>query len=112
MNTSSGHNVDKVLRNELVTRAAHLQAGDRGDDAQEIRWFVTVVACRGWPGRRLVGVDGAHAAFMLAACCPAPYRRGWLPKIRSAVEQRDVSRQKLEQYEARLNSDCRDEPVR
>lgn len=110
--TSTEHNVDNVLRSQLMAHAALLQTGDQVDLAQEIRWFVTLVACCGWPGRRLVGADGAHAAFRLAACCPAPYRQGWLPKIRSAVVRRDVPRQKLEQFEARLNADCHDEPVR
>ncbi|QWF81062.1 DUF6624 domain-containing protein [Amycolatopsis sp. CA-230715] len=60
-------------------------------DADNVRWFAPIVAVYGWPGRRAVGVDGAHAAWVLAQHAPAPYRACWLPKLRAAVANRDAA---------------------
>jgi len=35
-------------------------------DADNLPWLVQVIADFGWPGRTLVGADGAHAAWLLA----------------------------------------------
>jgi len=34
-------------------------------DAENTKWLADVVAQRGWPGRSLVGADGAEAAWVL-----------------------------------------------
>jgi hypothetical protein len=77
---------DVALRAELLRRAANDQAireqyasvlrqGKQPDstllarmasvDATNTRWLADVVARRGWPGRTIVGEDGADAAFLL-----------------------------------------------
>ena len=45
-----------------------------------------------WPGLRLVGADGTDAAWMLAqhADRTNDLRRGWLPRLREAVESGDA----------------------
>ena len=45
-----------------------------------------------WPGLRLVGADGTDAAWMLAqhADRTNELRRGWLPRLRVAVETGDA----------------------
>ncbi len=78
--------MDEELRRELVSRleadqAARLavmnklQQGLTPDsldaermlavDTANTAWFKGVIAARGWPGRSLVGTDGASAAFLL-----------------------------------------------
>jgi hypothetical protein len=67
------------LRAELLRRAGRDQAvresGEPGDrdwklvgavDADNLGWLQRVVAEVGWPGRSMVGQDGAHAAWLLA----------------------------------------------
>ena len=65
------------LRSELVHRAERLQAAhekterDRREavsevEADNVAWLRSVVAEIGWPGRSMVGSDGADAALMLA----------------------------------------------
>lgn len=45
-----------------------------------------------WPGLRIVGADGTDAAWMLAqhADRTNELRRGWLPRLRAAVESGDA----------------------
>lgn len=43
-----------------------LAAGILAVDTANTAWLKAVVAARGWPGRSLVGADGADAAFLLA----------------------------------------------
>src|SRR5215813_11026212 len=64
------------LRAELLLRAEQDQAA-RGEpeadwelmisvDADNLAWLKNVIAGAGWPGRSMVGEDGAHAAWLLA----------------------------------------------
>lgn len=105
--------VSSDLRAEIVVRAARQQAVRYGVesehpepeqaaaiaaiDADNTRWLACLIAVHGWPGCRLVGPDGAHAAFMLARRAPAPYRAGWLVKARSAARRGDVSERDLDE---------------
>lgn len=78
--------LDSALRTELLMRyerdqsvrqsfTSASQAGRQLDsigiarlaiiDAANSRWLSQVIAQHGWPGRSLVGVDGANAAFTL-----------------------------------------------
>ncbi|HEY6279969.1 MAG TPA: DUF6624 domain-containing protein [Streptosporangiaceae bacterium] len=64
------------LRAELLRRAALDQDARRqaerdwepvaAVDADNLPWLKQVIAESGWPGRSLVGEDGAHAAWLLA----------------------------------------------
>jgi hypothetical protein len=79
--------VDSELRAELLRRTERDQAARRalvaarpaarpeagtGEspvaavDADNLPWLRQVIADVGWPGRSLVGTDGAHAAWLLA----------------------------------------------
>jgi hypothetical protein len=75
--------MDSQLRAELLRRAEQDKTarlgviGPGGDgeldwepvccvDADNVAWLKTVVAKVGWPGRAMVGKDGAHAAWLLA----------------------------------------------
>lgn len=77
--------VDTALRAELLRRVESdqtarlpLTKAQRGGafdsssaadlaavDADNRRWIASLITARGWPGRTLVGADGADAAFML-----------------------------------------------
>lgn len=110
-----------ALRGELIERAAADQRA-RAEldpvaptpeqwetvhrvDEDNVRWFAPIVAVHGWPGRRTVGVDGAHAAWVLAQHAPAPYRACWLPKLRAAVANRDAAPRDLAFLSDRVATD-------
>jgi hypothetical protein len=103
--TAAAMTVSPELRTALVAQAARIQAGEQIDEAERNRWFAAIVGCHGWPDRRTAGVDGAHAAFVLAARCPTALQRKWLPQIRSAVQYGAASQSRLDQFEAQLGAD-------
>jgi hypothetical protein len=49
-----------------------------------------IVSARGWPGRRLVGDDAAHAAWLLLQHSDSAYQRKMLPVIHARVLHGDV----------------------
>jgi hypothetical protein len=49
-----------------------------------------IVSARGWPGRRLVGDDAAHAAWLLLQHADSTYQRKMLPVIQARVLRGDV----------------------
>jgi Family of unknown function (DUF6624) len=50
-----------------------------------------VVAQYGWPGYALVGVDGAHAAWLLVQHAPAEFQEECLPLLEDAVCRDDAA---------------------
>jgi hypothetical protein len=80
--------VDEELRRELLARrdedqrVRHLMSPPQGQhmvrlpdevaaewqrvDAENTRWLCELLTMRGWPGRTLVGEEGAQAAWLLA----------------------------------------------
>jgi hypothetical protein len=95
------------LRRELLSRRDAAEAarcavrgGDREQVARLIRidddntaWFEQVVDAVGWPGRSVVGEDGAHAAWMIAQHAdrhPALQER-WLALLEIAVADGEAS---------------------
>ena len=64
---------DEALRAELLRRVEKDQDARkppdfdrmREVDAENLPWLKAVVAERGWPGSSLVGVDGAHAMWLM-----------------------------------------------
>jgi hypothetical protein len=55
-------------------------------DADNSRWLKQVVAVHGWPGRGLVGPEGAEAAYLLAQHAPDPsFQRRCLALLEQAV---------------------------
>lgn len=55
-------------------------------DAHNVPWLEATIAEHGWLGASLVGVDGAHAAWLLAQHAPHYLQRRWLPLLQGAVE--------------------------
>jgi len=49
-----------------------------------------IVRTRGWPGRRLVGDDGAHAAWLLLQHADSAYQRMLLPTVQAAARWGDA----------------------
>jgi hypothetical protein len=99
--------VNDELRAELLERAGRDQAArgslppgygmeewdrivepvDRANTAR----LREVVAGHGWPGRRLVGDEAAHAAWLLAQHAPPPVQEQCLPLLEDAVAEGDAS---------------------
>jgi hypothetical protein len=91
------------LRAELLRRAEQDQAA-RGEaeadwelvgsvDADNVAWLKDVVAEVGWPGRSLVGEDGAGAAWLLAqhADRDPAFQRRCLDLMSEATERGEAS---------------------
>ena len=99
--------MDEGLRAELVERAGRDQAArlslrpghgvaereaivapvDR-DNTARLR---EIISRHGWPGRRLAGDDGAHAAWLLAQHAPPELQEECLPLLEDAVTRGDAS---------------------
>jgi hypothetical protein len=73
-------------------------------DTENTRWLGEVLAERGWPGRTLVGEDGANAAWLLAqhADRDPARQREFLDALRSAVAQGEASLANLAYLEDRV----------
>ena len=63
-------------------------------DAENLPWLKAVVAERGWPGSSLVGVDGAHAVWLLVqhATADIAFMRQCLDLLTAAVAAGEASR--------------------
>jgi hypothetical protein len=73
-------------------------------DEENTRWLAEVLSARGWPGRTLVGEEGAGAAWLLAqhADRDPGRQRTFLHALRSAVGQGQASRAHLAYLEDRV----------
>jgi hypothetical protein len=118
--------VDEELRRELLARAEEDQRVRRlvappagqyevrlpDDLAEEWRrvdtgnasWLDELLATRGWPGRTLVGADGAEAAWLLAqhADRDPELQQSFLEALRGAVAAGEASRANLAYLEDRV----------
>lgn len=93
------------LRAELLRRADRDQAARRDRDVEAIGradeenlpWLKDVLAEVGWPRRRAVGEDGAHAAWLLAqhADRDPAFQRRCLDLVTVAAEQGEASRTEI-----------------
>jgi hypothetical protein len=103
---SDGPGPITVLRHALLRRAerdqhARQAVGESPTDAQwrvvaeidadNTRWLAQVITTHGWPGTSLVGVDGAHATWLIAQHSSAEHRKRWLPLLRAAVDAGEAS---------------------
>ncbi|HLQ57424.1 MAG TPA: zinc ribbon domain-containing protein [Streptosporangiaceae bacterium] len=95
------------LRFELLRRAERDQAArGKGEpdwesvvavDAENLAWLMRVVAEVGWPGRSMVGEDGAHAAWLLAqhADRDPAFQRRCLDLLTEATDRDEASSAEL-----------------
>ncbi|MEP7009231.1 MAG: DUF6624 domain-containing protein [Acidobacteriota bacterium] len=103
---------DRVLHDELLRMTADDQAARAalGDvptleqaervaevDGRNLARFRDIVAQRGWPGRALVGADGAQAAFLLAqhADSDPVFQRLCLTRLGEALARGDAAPSQL-----------------
>jgi hypothetical protein len=95
------------LREELLRRAEKDQNARRASrddwqqvvavDAENLPWMEDLVTEVGWPGRSLVGEDGARAAWLLvqhADASPA-FQRRCLDLMTEAVERGEATRREM-----------------
>ena len=73
-------------------------------DESNTRWLGQLLSARGWPGRTLVGEDGAQAAWLLAqhADHDPVLQRTFLDALRAAVTQGEASGVHLAYLEDRV----------
>lgn len=116
--SAAAHPQDEVLHRELLRRAEADQAvrldlmrkqqrGESPDsldfdrvlavDTANTAWLEGVVAARGWPGRSLVGTDGANAAFLLVqhADRDTAFQARVLPMLERAYATGDAEGQQV-----------------
>jgi Family of unknown function (DUF6624) len=96
-----GGPVNEDLRAELLRRVAVDQKARRAvdteamaaADGENLPWLRQVVADVGWPGKSLVGDDGAHAAWLLAqqADRDPAFQRRCLDLLAAAVEHGEAT---------------------
>jgi hypothetical protein len=89
------------LRAELLRRVAADQEARHALDAeamaaadgQNLPWLRQVIADVGWPGKSLVGEDGAHAAWLLAqhADSDPAFQRRCLDLLTAAAERGEAT---------------------
>ncbi len=99
--------MNEELRAELLERAGRDQAArlSMRPDHTMAEWEAVVapvdrdntallreiIGRHGWPGRRLVGDNGAHAAWLLAQHAPPELQEECLPLLEDAVTRGDAS---------------------
>jgi len=93
--------MDEELREELLRRVAADQQARRARDSEamaaadgaNLPWLRRVVTDRGWPGKSLVGKDGAQAAWLLAqhADRDPAFQRQCLDLLTAAVERGEAT---------------------
>ena len=73
-------------------------------DKRNTRWLGEVLAVRGWPGRTMVGEDGAQAAWLLAQHADGDLvlQRAFLGALRDAVARGEASPAHLAYLEDRV----------
>jgi hypothetical protein len=82
--------------------AAEWQRIDHGNT----RWLGEVLAARGWPGRTMVGEEGAQAAWLLAQHADGDpvLQRAFLDALRDAVAEGEASPAHLAYLEDRVRA--------
>ncbi|MEU6261753.1 DUF6624 domain-containing protein [Saccharopolyspora shandongensis] len=97
----------RCARDQRAREAWRRQGGDWGTvkriDEGNMTWLSKIIAEYGWPGHLLVGVDGAHAAWLLAQHAALELQVGWLALLREAVERYDAAARDLAYLEDRVH---------
>jgi hypothetical protein len=97
--------LDEGLRAELLRRTEKDQAARKARDTdamlavdgENLPWLKGVIAEHGWPGKSLVGADGAFAAWLLVqhAGTDRAFQRQCLDLMTAAVEAGEASVREL-----------------
>ena len=87
--------MNEVLRTELIRRMETDQGVRKSlpidrermasIDDENATWIREVIEISGWPGKSLVGEDGARAAFLLVQHAPQDLQEHCLPLLEKAV---------------------------
>ena len=116
---------DPELRAELLRRVERDQAARmawwddpdrdwtpvRAVDSENLPFLIEQITRHGWLGSDLVGVDGAHACWLMSQHAPSVYQHAWLPLMSAAVEHGLAERRDLV-YLADRVAMHRDQPQR
>ena len=86
-----------AARGEDRRNDSTLVARVRAVDAENTRWLGEIVARRGWPGRSIVGADGADAAFTLVqhADADTAFQARVLPMLERAYHAGEATGQQF-----------------
>lgn len=76
--------IDKPDDIQLITRMIEV-------DVQNTRWLDKAIQQHGWPGKSLVGIDGAHATFLIVQHSPIfEFQKKCLSLLELAVDQNEA----------------------
>lgn len=96
--------LDRMEKDQVVRNKVMKQKGEGADfeemiqvDRDNTAWLKKTIDHHGWPGKALVGVDGAHAAWLLLqhADLDLAFQKKCLPLLAAAVKRNDASAQDL-----------------
>ena len=88
---------DQATRMKLIEAGAHpakeLRAAVKDADDKNRAWLKGVIERHGWPGKSLVGEDGAHSAWLLVQHADAdlPFQKKCLALLAAAVEKGEAA---------------------
>lgn len=99
---------DQRVREAAVTKSGHFR--EIPDEVKEMlrvdqantAWLAELTGRVGWPGRTLVGEDGAHAAWLLAQHADRQQQPAFLELLRAAVAAGEASARDLAYLEDRV----------
>jgi hypothetical protein len=89
---------DQAIRNELISKGVEqpdksILARMTEIDAANTERMKAIVQQHGWPSRKLVGSDGAHAAFLLVQHADPAFQKEMLPLVEKAYKSGSLSGQ-------------------
>jgi hypothetical protein len=98
------HQVSPPKGQPVIRLSAEAAEESRRVDTDNTRWLADILATRGWPGRTVVGEDGAAAAWLLAqhADRDLDLQRTFLDALRGAVAEGEASPANLAYLEDRV----------
>lgn len=89
---------DQAIRKELIGKGIErpdeaVEARMRAVDASNAKRMRAIVRRHGWPGPKLVGRDGAEAAFLLVQHADHAFQKEMLPLVEKAYRSGNLSGQ-------------------
>lgn len=96
--------LDRMEKDQIIRKEVMKQKGEGTEfekmiqvDRDNTAWLKKTIDRHGWPGKALVGEDGAHAAWLLLqhADLDLAFQKKCLPLLTAAVKRNDASAQDL-----------------